>query len=150
MLIPFSKKILSMIKGLRVKPPPNLQPPKTTPMSPGISPGAAAPLLNPCTSPLVQSRLLVQQPTDLADCLSIKINLVVSQFLQLVLETVNGIYLGGWLWQTVPVIWDSRGEEIVLRHICCASVSICGYVYSCHQLAWRTTAVEQYRCHEPS
>ena len=51
-----------------------------------------------------------QQPMDLADYLSVKIHLVVSQFLELVLEAVNGIYLDCWLLQTVPAIWDVHGE----------------------------------------
>jgi len=51
-----------------------------------------------------------QQPMDLADYLSVKIHLVVSQFLELVLEAVNGIYLDCWLLQTVPAISDVRGE----------------------------------------
>ena len=47
---------------------------------------------------------------DLADYLSVKIHLVVSQFLELVLEAVNGIYLDCWLLQTVPAISDVHGE----------------------------------------
>jgi len=126
-------------------------------ISPGISRGVAAPLLNPCMSPLVQSTLLVSsQSVDFYSGLSGATTAgtnAVSGFSRLFVHKKSiWLFLNFPRWFLKQLteftgrqalancssdVGLSESRNGVLHHICCAAspVSICGHEYSSHQLA---------------